>query len=82
MQFRLWRLATLLWAEYKFNYDITDVNNDAYPGLPSMSTTYENIKAVKKTILDNRRITIRGISYDVDIKRSATKIVPELLNFE
>ena len=33
-----------------------DVNDDDRPGRPSISTTDENIKAVKKMILDNRRI--------------------------
>ena len=57
----------------------------------------ENIEAVKKMILCNRRITIREIAGDVSIsfdscqeiftdvlgmKRKAAKIVPKLLNFE
>ena len=29
---------------------------DAHPDRPSTSTTYEDIEAVKKMILDNRRI--------------------------
>ena len=37
-----------------------DVNNDARPGRPSTSTTDENLEAVKKMILDNRRNTIQG----------------------
>ena len=36
-----------------------DLNNDASPGRLSTSTTDENIKAVKKMILNNRRITVR-----------------------
>ena len=62
-----------------------------------MSTTDENIEAVKKTILDNHRITIIEIADDVGISfgsgqaiftnvlgmnRTAEKIVPKLLNFE
>ena len=35
---------------------IEDVNDDDRPGRPSMSTTDENIEAVKKMILDIRRI--------------------------
>ena len=63
----------------------------------STSTTNENLEAVKKTILSNRRITIRdfaddvGISFDscqaifMDVlgkKRRAAKIVSKLLNFK
>ena len=33
----------------------------------SISTANENIEAVKKMILDNRRITLREIAYDVAI---------------
>ena len=46
--------------------DSEDVNDDARPGSPSTtSTTDENIKAVKKMILDNHRITIRDFAiYD------------------
>ena len=69
----------------------------AHPGRPSTSITDENIEAVKKMILYNRRITIRelandvGISFDLcqtifmdvlGMKREAAKIVPKLLNFE
>ena len=38
-----------------------DVNADAGPGCLSTSITNENIEAVKKIILDNRRITIREV---------------------
>ena len=41
--------------------------NDARPGRPSTSTTDENIEAVKKMILYNRRITIREVADDVAI---------------
>ena len=62
-----------------------------------MSTTDENIEAVKKMILGNRRITIRQVAHDVgisfgscqaiftgvlDMKRAAPKIVPKLQNFQ
>ena len=60
------------------------------------STTDENIEAVKKMILDNRRIDIREVADDVGIsfgscqaiftsvlgmKCAAAQIVPKLLNF-
>ena len=35
-------------------------NEDIRPGRPSMSTTNENIEAVRKMSLDNRRITIKS----------------------
>ena len=59
--------------------------------------TDENIKAVKKMILDNRRITIRDVAEDVGIsfgscqaiftnglgmKRATANVVPKLLNFK
>ena len=73
-------MASLLWAEHKFNFGISD----------------ENIEAVKKIILDNHSITIKevvddvGISfgscqamlYVLDMKRAAAKNVPKLFNFE
>ena len=80
----------------RFKEGREDVNDDAYPGRLSTSTTDENIEKVKKMILDNRRITIRLIADDVGIsfgscqaiftdvlgmKHAATKIVPKLINF-
>ena len=62
-----------------------------------MSTTVESIEAVKKMILDFRRIIIREFADDVGIsfsscqaiftdvlgmKSATAKIVPKLLNFE
>ena len=44
-----------------------DVNNYGRPSHPSMSTTDENIEAVKKIILDNLRIAIRKVADDVGI---------------
>ena len=41
----------------RFKEDRENVNEDARPGRPSTSTNEENIEAVKKMILDNRRIT-------------------------
>ena len=39
----------------RFKEGREDVNDDARPGRPSTSTTDENIEALKKMILDNRR---------------------------
>ena len=74
-----------------------EVNDDARPGRPSTSTTNENTEAVKKIVMENRRITIREVAEDVSIsvgschaiftdilglKRVAAKFVPKLLNFD
>ena len=73
------------------------MNDDARPGRPSTSTTNENTQAVKKIVMENRRINIRKISEDFGIlvgsfhaifsdilglKRVAAKFVPQLLNFD
>ena len=91
----LWHLASLQWAEHKFNYGIT--GDDARSGHLSTSKPDENIEAVKKMILDNCRITLREVTDDVgisfgscqvnfmdilDMKRVAARIVPKLQNFE
>lgn len=62
-----------------------------------MSTNDENMKTLKKMILDNRQIIIKEIADDVSIsfglcqtilmnvlgkKRASTKIIPKLLNLE
>ena len=67
------------------------------PGRPSTSTTDKNIEAVKKMILNNRRITIWEVADNIGIlfgscqaiftnvlgtKHVAAKIVSKLLNFE
>ena len=72
-------------------------NDNACPVHPRTSKADENIEAVKKMILYNRRIIIRELANDVDIsfdlcqaifmivlgmKREAAKIVPKLQNFE
>ena len=44
-----------------------DVNDEPRSGRPSTSTTYENVEAVKKIVLENRRITIREVAEDVGI---------------
>ena len=54
-----WRLCyeqVQLWYN-RFKEDQEDVNDDARPGRLNTTTTDENIEAVKKMILDNRRIT-------------------------
>ena len=81
--------------EHKFNSSITDLRK-ARTDCPDTSITAENIDAVKKMILDKRRITIRGVADDVGIsfsscqeiftdglsmKSTSAKIVPKLLNF-
>ena len=55
-----------LWYN-RFKEGREDVNDDACPGRPSTSTTDESIEAVEKMMLDNHRITIREIAYDVGI---------------
>ena len=70
---------------------------DHRPDRLSTSTADENIEAVKKIILNNRRITIREFVDDIGIlfgscqafftnvlgiKSATAKIVPKLLNFE
>ena len=42
----------------RFKEGRQDVNDDLRPGSPSTSTNDENVEAVKKMILDNRRIAI------------------------
>ena len=74
-----------------------EVNDDARPGRLSTSTTNENTEAVKKIVMENRRITIREVAENVGIsvgschaifsdisglKRVAAKFVPKLLNFD
>ena len=50
-----------LWYNW-FKEGREDVNDDVRPGRLSTLTADENIEAVKKMILDNRRITIRETS--------------------
>ena len=52
------RTQVQLWCN-RFKEGREDINDDARPGRPSTSTTDENIEAVMKMILDNRRIPIR-----------------------
>ena len=52
------RTQVQLWCN-RFKEGREDVNNDVRRSRRSTSTTEENIEAVKKMILNNRRITIR-----------------------
>ena len=89
------RTQVQLWYK-RFKKGREDVNDDACLGRTSTSTTDEIIKAMKKVVLDNRRITIRELADDVGIlfglcqgifmdilgmKRESAKIFPKLLNF-
>ena len=49
----------------RFKEDRENVNDDASPGRQRTSTTDENIEAVRKMILDNRRITFREVADNV-----------------
>ena len=74
-----------------------ELNDDARFERPSTSTTNENTEAVKKIVMENRRITIREVAQVVGIsigschaifsdilgrKRVSAKFVPRLLNFD
>ena len=77
------RTQVQLWYK-RFNEDREDVNDDARPGRPSTSTIDENIEAVKKRILANRRITIREVADDVGISFGSCQAwsILKLQNFE
>ena len=60
------RTQVELWYN-RFKEGREDVSDNACPGRPSTSTTDEIIDAVKKMILNNRRITIREVADDVVI---------------
>ena len=55
-----------LWCN-RFKKGREDANDDGRPGRLSTSKTDENIEAVKKLILDNRRITNREFADYVGI---------------
>ena len=93
-----WKILQLRIEHFKdFREGREEVNDDARPGRRSTSTTNENTQAVKKIVMENRRINIRKISEDFGIlvgsfhaifsdilglKRVAAKFVPQLLNFD
>ena len=57
-----------------------DVNDDPRSDHPSTSATNEDIEAMKKMILDNRRITIRKIAVEVGTSsRSCQQIFTDVL---
>ena len=60
------RTQVQLWYN-RFKASREDVNEDVCSGRPSTSTTFVNIEAVKKMILDNHRITISEVADDVVI---------------
>ena len=68
------RTQVQLWYNL-FKEDLADVNGDARPGRPSTSKTDENIEAMKKMILANRRITIRELADDVGISFFSCKAI-------
>ena len=68
------RTQVQLWYN-RFKKVREDVNDDACPGRPSISTTDENIEALKKMILNNRRITIREVDDDVGISFGSCQVI-------
>ena len=66
------RTQVHLWYN-RFKKDREDVNGNARPGPPSTSATDENIEAVKKMILNKRRITIREVADDVGYRSAHAK---------
>ena len=59
----------------RFKEGREDVNDFARPCRPSTSTTDENFVAVKKMILDNRRVTIREVAGDVYISLDSCQAI-------
>ena len=55
------------WWYNRFKEAREDVNDAARRCCPSTSTTDENIEAMKKMMLDGRRITIREVADDIGI---------------
>ena len=68
------RTQVQLWYN-RFKKGREDVNDDAPPNRPSTSTTDENIKAVKKIIFDNHRITIREVADNVGISFGSCQVI-------
>ena len=60
------RTQVQLWYN-RFKEGWEDVNDVLRPCRPSKSTTDENIEAMKKMILDNRRMTIRKVVDNIGI---------------
>ena len=76
------RTQVQLWYNQS-NEDREDVSEDSRPSRTSMSTTDEDIEAVRKMILDNHRITIREVADDVGISfDSCQAILTEVLGMK
>ena len=78
------RKQVQLWYN-RFKEGREDVKNGARSGRPNTSTTHENIVAVNKMILDNRRITNWEVADDAGISFAscqASKTVSKLQKFE
>ena len=73
------RTQVQLWYN-RFREGREDIKSDARPGRPSTSTTDENIEAVKKIILNNRRITIREVADGVGISSAYAKQFLRMFN--
>ena len=61
------RIQVQLWKK-RFKEGREYTNNDAFPGHSRTTTTDENIEAVKKMILHNRRINIREVADDFNVQ--------------
>ena len=76
------RTQVQLWYN-RFKEGREDVNDHALPSRLCTSTTDENIEAVKKMILDNRRATIGELADDVGISLgSCQAIFTDVLGME
>ena len=71
-KFTISRTQVQLWQN-QFKVNREDVNDNARRSYTSRSTTNENIKSVKKMILDNRRIIIRKAADSVVNRSSHAK---------
>jgi len=84
------------WYDY-FKSGREAVNDDARPGRPSTSKTDENIDDIEKSLIENRKLTIREIAEttnisfgsvqsilheDLGLRRVTARLVPKELNFK
>jgi transposase len=61
-------IKTSVYEWYKrFHDGREDVEDDERSGRPSTSIIHENVKKVKKMVINDRRITIRELADEVDI---------------
>ena len=72
-EFAMNRTQVQLWYN-RFKKDRENVNDNAYPGSPSTSTTDVNIEAVNKMILDNRPNDISSAADNAIFKNRAQNI--------